>query len=437
MSQIYAKDSLDRFGDDLCQHLLSFLSFEDRFRCECLSKQWQRVIHSTHTRLKLFGQYSQYFNKNNNLSTFETIVKKCANIKSIEFRDFDDISNEMMTIITKYCHNLSELCIDCKFGGKRLDFNTFFALNANKLTTINITVMSDHLVSYFANKLKLCANVRKITLSLNCHLDGQSLFAQLFCADNQIHWKSLEEFGLTFSANSDGPVYLGYISTFVAKYGLNLRSFHVRFEFNDEESDDDLDDSDDEDNETQTRTLLQMVSQMTELSDLQIITHCRDIVSTEDFITGLTQIGTNCRKLVTLEMGSIYRYIHICHTMNTYFTQLKRLIITSQIFVGFNPIVLNETLNGCKRLTHLKVDVCGNCLISEHFLTNICENSPKLQFLWLSKTEITDVSLNSLSKLTKLQTIRLVVNGDIQRSIHETIVNNCPKIKEIEVFMKN
>jgi hypothetical protein len=186
---------------------------------------------------------------------------------------------------------------------------------------------------------------------------------------------------------------------------------------------------------------------MTQLSDLQIITHCRDIVSTEDFITGLTQIGTNCRKLVRLKMWiemslnldghSIYRYIHICHTINTYFTQLKRLIITSQIFVGFNPIVLNETLNECKRLTHLKVDVCGNCLVSGHFLSNICENSPKLQFLWLSKTEITDVSLNSLSKLTKLQTIRLVVNGDIQRSIHETIVNNCPKIKEIQVFMKN
>ncbi|CAG2102809.1 unnamed protein product [Medioppia subpectinata] len=28
----YAKDSMDRFGDDLCEVLLSYLSFEDRFR---------------------------------------------------------------------------------------------------------------------------------------------------------------------------------------------------------------------------------------------------------------------------------------------------------------------------------------------------------------------------------------------------------------------
>ncbi|CAG2115582.1 unnamed protein product [Medioppia subpectinata] len=38
------KDSFDRFGDDLCEELLSYLSFEDRFRWECVSKQWQRVL---------------------------------------------------------------------------------------------------------------------------------------------------------------------------------------------------------------------------------------------------------------------------------------------------------------------------------------------------------------------------------------------------------
>ncbi|CAG2163990.1 unnamed protein product [Oppiella nova] len=37
--KVYPKDCFDRFGDDLCQHLLSFLSLEDRFRCECVSKQ--------------------------------------------------------------------------------------------------------------------------------------------------------------------------------------------------------------------------------------------------------------------------------------------------------------------------------------------------------------------------------------------------------------
>ncbi|CAG2107735.1 unnamed protein product [Medioppia subpectinata] len=39
----YSKDSFDRFGDDLCEELLSFLTFEDRFRYECISRQWHRL----------------------------------------------------------------------------------------------------------------------------------------------------------------------------------------------------------------------------------------------------------------------------------------------------------------------------------------------------------------------------------------------------------
>ncbi|CAG2109594.1 unnamed protein product [Medioppia subpectinata] len=32
MASKYLLDSMDRFGDDLCEVLLSYLSFEDRFR---------------------------------------------------------------------------------------------------------------------------------------------------------------------------------------------------------------------------------------------------------------------------------------------------------------------------------------------------------------------------------------------------------------------
>ncbi|CAG2112406.1 unnamed protein product [Medioppia subpectinata] len=42
--QMYAKNSMDRFGDDLCALLLSYLSIEDRFRCEYVSKQFQRTV---------------------------------------------------------------------------------------------------------------------------------------------------------------------------------------------------------------------------------------------------------------------------------------------------------------------------------------------------------------------------------------------------------
>ncbi len=37
-------DSFERFGDDLCELLLSYLSISDKIHFECVSKQWQRLI---------------------------------------------------------------------------------------------------------------------------------------------------------------------------------------------------------------------------------------------------------------------------------------------------------------------------------------------------------------------------------------------------------
>ncbi len=40
----YSKDSFDRFGDDLCQLLLSYLTINDKIKFECISKQWQTLV---------------------------------------------------------------------------------------------------------------------------------------------------------------------------------------------------------------------------------------------------------------------------------------------------------------------------------------------------------------------------------------------------------
>jgi hypothetical protein len=42
----YYFNSFDRFGDDLCQHLLSYLLVSHKIRYECVSKQWQQLIYN-------------------------------------------------------------------------------------------------------------------------------------------------------------------------------------------------------------------------------------------------------------------------------------------------------------------------------------------------------------------------------------------------------
>ncbi|CAG2176582.1 unnamed protein product [Oppiella nova] len=45
---ISSQDSLDRFGDDLCELLLSYLWLRDSFRYECLSKHMSECLVLSH-----------------------------------------------------------------------------------------------------------------------------------------------------------------------------------------------------------------------------------------------------------------------------------------------------------------------------------------------------------------------------------------------------
>ncbi|CAG2180427.1 unnamed protein product, partial [Oppiella nova] len=51
-----AKDSFSRFGDDLCEELLSLLSIEDSFRCQCVCLQWRRSVFRRKSQLELNDQ---------------------------------------------------------------------------------------------------------------------------------------------------------------------------------------------------------------------------------------------------------------------------------------------------------------------------------------------------------------------------------------------
>ena len=44
--KVYAKNSFDRLGDDLTELILQYLTFEDKVRLECVSKQWRRLVYN-------------------------------------------------------------------------------------------------------------------------------------------------------------------------------------------------------------------------------------------------------------------------------------------------------------------------------------------------------------------------------------------------------
>ncbi|CAG2110681.1 unnamed protein product, partial [Medioppia subpectinata] len=111
-SQIYAKDSLDRFGDDLCALIVSYLSLEDRFRCECVSKQFQRTVFESVVDITLSDEFIKRLSKekrraiemvainNQLLPTFGPLITR---IDNIYLKD-----KQLLT----HCHRLSQLSIN-------------------------------------------------------------------------------------------------------------------------------------------------------------------------------------------------------------------------------------------------------------------------------------------------------------------------------------
>ena len=118
---VYLKNSFDRLGDDLTELILQYLTFEDKVRLECVSKQWRRLVFNKQFVIEILGSESiNYINSNNcgqqlvsylgsiskekhnslnklmivranrlldirklNIEAFESVLKKCPNIKKV------------------------------------------------------------------------------------------------------------------------------------------------------------------------------------------------------------------------------------------------------------------------------------------------------------------------------------------------------------------
>ena len=79
---------MDRFGDDLCEVLLSYLNVNEKYRLDCISKQWKRCIHQKENYIK-FGSYNGL-----NISLLDLIIypkilekfkKIYRNVQIVEF----------------------------------------------------------------------------------------------------------------------------------------------------------------------------------------------------------------------------------------------------------------------------------------------------------------------------------------------------------------
>ena len=124
----YRRDSFDdQFCDDLCEVLLQFLSFEDKLRLECVSKQFQRTVFQRHHKLyfnirefkqKIYlnkkevtirGVFTYYYFEDQSFHSFKALLKKCPNITSIQMNGTDNSYRNFFDIYTR---SLCDIFID-------------------------------------------------------------------------------------------------------------------------------------------------------------------------------------------------------------------------------------------------------------------------------------------------------------------------------------
>ncbi len=115
----YNCNSFDRFGDDLCQLLLSYLTVKQKLRFECVSKQWKSLIFNKQQKLIInyinLYQYSEILRKIlvlKNNSIIKCLTKKFKFINELKINF--GVSFQLLEIIVKNCLHLKK--INVNFG---------------------------------------------------------------------------------------------------------------------------------------------------------------------------------------------------------------------------------------------------------------------------------------------------------------------------------
>jgi hypothetical protein len=172
-------DSFDRFGDHLCEELISYLSISDKIRLECVSKQWKTLIFNKQNII--FVNYNVYQNNSIKVSTnitsdvklFEKILQKFRFIEEIftETTGATSYSSQIFGAFINNCDHLKKISssgdvsdneVMAKFGQNCGQNLKFIYVNSSqeqdlikivRLTPNLETIHNSHKNLYFYNEI--------------------------------------------------------------------------------------------------------------------------------------------------------------------------------------------------------------------------------------------------------------------------------------------
>ncbi|XP_054156839.1 uncharacterized protein LOC128955213 [Oppia nitens] len=415
------RDSFDRFGDDLAELLLGYLGFDRRVGCECVSRQWRRIVYRTQRELRFGHTYSSSAPRPQTWRQFETIVRKCSvgSITRLEFTDDDyPLNDHKLTAIIKHLPHLLHVSVESYGQVRRQTWNKFFDRFGRQLRSLRVDPHRED-IDYFQNRIgKYCPNLRSLDIT-NPYSDRCFHYLTDAAATDGHQtttvFNQLQRLSLLY-ANKDTDRF----ERFVANYGRTMRTVSVMTSFS-------L-------NRVASDILLTGLSQMSRLVSIEIKYYPSQTFSVS-IGRLLPRIGQNLSQLKRLSIEWYHadgqHIVEVIDTLNRNFRHIQRLELKGMIYNESQP--MSAPLDQLTRLTHLKLNVHNLVVGDQPLLARIDRLFPRLRYLFVTEADLSPEALKSLCRLKRIQYVYITFPGeqlDIT-VIRDTLLASCPTIREV------
>ena len=407
---MYAKDSMERMGDDLTEVIVSYLTFADRVRLECMSRQWRSFIYRKQFDLEIKGRLEDIDTLNQlvlEISVFTNIIdvialssllKKCPNIRRVTIYRINDlmISGTEFDLIGQHCPHLKTL--ECYL----INFESYILLNffreyGYRLETVCLRILCTYSNDVLKQFLSFCPNLKKFDFCAHYYknyIDNMLLVNQ----DKDIVPK-LEEFAIKPNHVLDShrvDQEIDLWTRWAYKYRLTMKHLTIQLPFsyiNDE--------------------LISCLTVFDRLQTLSLFFNCGDSgLSVEHHIR---QLAANCPMLKRLVLG-IKGNSLISNKFFDVFTDFWSLEDLSLYL--YPKKTLRGTIVCLRHCTRLKQFLIKYPRLTESFFTGIQTVLPNIRILKMfTNEEISDSFAESLSSVKSLESA-VIVTPDKKREYY-------------------
>ena len=224
----FSRDSFDRFGDDLTEEVLQYLTFSDKVRLELVSKQWKRCIFQKEfvvqlTKRQDISKKMIVENKVQVVSIKKIFVpslellKKCSNIRTAILWEYTKRID--FSLLAQYCPQLKRLELSVSYL-EDIEFFKFGWTHGHRLIEIKFygvcpTSLNGNMVMF----LGLCSNLKKI--------DVPSQYNFIKNDDNFL--PKLENFESLVIEDQDQDNHLNQMKVLTHKYHKTMKCLNIMF----------------------------------------------------------------------------------------------------------------------------------------------------------------------------------------------------------------